>query len=65
MQGILYSQPECLAVKDLYKILHSHKLSAHCLKKERTTTFTKGMSTNTAVPAKLGARNSHGLRFLR
>ena len=33
MQGILYSQPECLAVKDLYKILHSHKLSAHCLKK--------------------------------
>ena len=52
MQGILHSQPECLAVKDLYEILHAHKLPAHCLEKGTDHHIYKGYEHKYGCPPK-------------
>ena len=60
MQGILYSQPECLAVKDLYEILHAHKLPAHCLEKGTDHHIYKGYEHKYGCPPKTWSQEQPG-----
>ena len=60
MQGILHSQPECLAVKDLYEILHAHKLPAHCLEKGTDHHIYKGYEHKYGCPPKTWSQEQPG-----